>query len=347
MNTQNENREIDNILIVDDNPQNIQLVAAALKDEGYKLSFAQSDQGALQKINSTLFDLILLDIMMPEMDGYEVCSKILENPEFREIPIIFLTAKADKESIVEGLRTGGADYVVKPFHGDELRARVKIHLSNKQYRERLEEINITLNKEILKSIKMEEELQNSREELQRINRELYKRATEDQLTGLMNRRKMLDHIEYEQERFQRNKKTLSIIITDIDKFKKVNDTYGHNCGDLVLKKAAEMLYSNKRKQDLLARWGGEEFLLVLPETDQEEAAVLAEKMREAIEKMDVQYKEAKIPVTMTFGISEHSANCTNIENCIQHADMALYAGKQSGRNQVVLYSPEHEDTYLS
>ncbi len=324
------------ILIVDDNPQNIQLVASHLKEEGYRISFSQSGQDVLKKIENAAFDLILLDIMMPEMDGFEICTRVMQHPEYKEVPIIFLTAKIDKDSIVKGFEVGAVDYIVKPFHGAELLARIRTHLELKAYREKVEEINIQLNKEILNGIKMQEELEASKRELEEMNRRLYEKATKDALTGLFNRRKMTDLIEYEYDRSLRTQLPFSIVITDIDHFKTVNDTHGHDCGDQVLEEVSRILMSMTRKQDQVSRWGGEEFLLLLPDTDTEGALTLAEKIREKIEASSCFCGETEIKITMTFGISCFSEDKSD-KKVIKEADLALYEGKNSGRNRCVAY----------
>lgn len=324
------------ILIVDDNPQNIQLVASHLKEEGYRISFSQSGQDVLKKIENAAFDLVLLDIMMPEMDGFEICTRIKQHPEYKEVPVIFLTAKIDKDSIVKGFEVGAVDYIIKPFHGAELMARIRTHLELKAYREKVEEINIQLNKEILNGIRMQEELEKSKTELEHMNRRLYEKATKDALTGLFNRRKMTDLIEYEYDRSLRTQLPFSIIISDIDHFKKVNDTQGHDCGDRVLEEVARILMSMTRKQDQVSRWGGEEFLLLLPETDTDGALTLAEKIRKKIEQNSWFCGQIELKITLTFGISSYGENKTD-KKVIKEADLALYEGKNSGRNRCVAY----------
>ena len=318
------------ILIVDDNAQNIQLVASHLKEEGYRISFSQTGRDVLNKIENASFDLILLDIMMPEMDGFEICTRVRQHPEYKEVPIIFLTAKIDKDSIVKGFEVGAVDYILKPFHGAELLARIRTHLELKAYREKVEEINIQLNKEILKGIRMQEELEE-------MNRRLYEKATKDALTGLFNRRKMTDLIEYEYDRALRNQLPFSVIITDIDHFKAVNDTHGHDCGDEVLQEVSQILTSMTRKQDQASRWGGEEFLLLLPETDTNGALTLAEKIRTKIEQSSYFCGKAELNITMTFGISCFADGKTD-KTVIKEADIALYEGKNSGRNRCVAYN---------
>ena len=335
-----ENHHIDphnrSILIVDDNPQNIQLVASHLKEEGYRISFSQSGQDVLKKIENATFDLILLDIMMPEMDGFEICTRVKQHLEYREVPVIFLTAKIDKDSIVKGFEVGAVDYIVKPFHGAELLARIRTHLELKAYREKVEEINIQLNKEILNGIKMQEELEASKKELEEMNRRLYEKATKDALTGLFNRRKMTDLIEYEYDRSLRTQLPFSIIITDIDHFKNVNDTNGHDCGDQVLEEVAQVLKSMTRKQDQVSRWGGEEFLLLLPDTDTDGALTLAEKIRKKIEQNSCFCGKTEVKITMTFGLSCFGEDKSD-KKVIKEADLALYEGKNSGRNRCVAY----------
>ena len=330
------------ILIVDDNPQNIQLVASHLQEDGYRIAFSQHGRDALQKVQHTLYDLILLDIMMPEIDGFEVCRRIRELPEYKEIPIIFLTAKTDKESIVRGFEVGAVDYVSKPFYGAELLARVRTHLKIKAFQEQLEDSNAQMNRELLKSMEMAEDLTKTKEELQTVNRQLYDRATKDPLTGLFNRRKMIDSLEYEKERNRRGDSSYAIIICDIDHFKTINDTYGHDCGDEILKQLAGLLIDTVRKQDQISRWGGEEFLILLPETDEEGARILAEKIRRRIEEESFTCPEHSIEMTMTFGVGLCEGE-KDPDRCIKEADLALYHGKQRGRNRTSVFRKEYEE----
>ena len=339
MENQHVNPHNRSILIVDDNSLNIQLVNSHLNRVGYHSTFSTSGKDALEKVKNTLFDLVILDVMMPEMDGFETCKRILKRPEYKEVPIIFLTAKADKESIAKGFELGAVDYIRKPFDGSELLARIGTHLELKGYREKLEEINIELNKEILKGVQMQEELQTTQNELEKMNRRLYEKASKDALTGLFNRRKMTDLIEYEYDRSLRTQQSFSIIITDIDHFKQVNDNFGHDCGDNVLKEIAEILNSLVRNQDRVARWGGEEFLLLLPDTNIDGAVILAEKIRKKIAETSYSYGEHQLSITMTFGASSFAKNKTD-KTVIKEADIALYEGKSRGRNRSIPFSPK-------
>ena len=309
------------ILIVDDVSINIQVIANILKKDGYQMSYAQSGKAALVKSNFQDFDLILLDVMMPEMNGFEVCIKLKQEPKTKDIPVIFLTAKSDTESIVRGFEAGGADYVTKPFNGVELLARVKTRLDLKRSQEAL--------KSAYQKLKAtNEKLLKSQEKLEMV-------ARTDTLTKLSNRFDIIEKMENEKIRFERSQKPFSFILCDIDNFKLFNDQYGHDCGDFVLVSLAERIRSRVRKQDGVSRWGGEEFLLLLPETDLEGGRILAESLRETVSSNCYEYDEHKLEITMTFGVSSFS-QIENIEQCIKMADSALYKGKSLGKNCVVL-----------
>ncbi len=163
-------------------------------------------------------------------------------------------------------------------------------------------------------------------------------SRKDPLTSISNRRDIIDKINYETIRFERNQKTFSLVMGDIDHFKSVNDRYGHDCGDYILKALADTIVSTIRKQDIVGRWGGEEFILLLPETNIEGGKITAEKVRIRIEQNNFKYNNKIIPVTITFGVSEHSYN-KDIDVCIKEADIALYKGKNNGRNRVEVFNP--------
>ncbi|MBP7175570.1 MAG: diguanylate cyclase [Thermoclostridium sp.] len=307
-----DNKQV-RLLIVDDTPENLEISGKILEKESYDIYVADSGETALDLASNVKFDLILLDIMMPVMDGFEVCRRIREKPEYGSVPVIFLSAKAGIESVMKGFELGAVDYVRKPFNPAELVARVKIHVELKKTREELE-------------------LQNSK--LLKAYSEMELMAVTDPLTGLFNRREMLSRIEHEIVRFNRNSLPFTIVLSDIDFFKKVNDTYGHECGDFILKSVAGTLKSTLRKQDIVSRWGGEEFLLLLPGTDPFGAAIIAEKLRKKIEDENFSFQDVIIRITMTFGISSISQAQT-ADALVRLADKAMYTGKQAGRNRVV------------
>lgn len=283
------------ILVVDDNPKNIQILANILKGESYEIEFATSAQETLKWIEKEEFDLILLDVMMPDMDGFELCQILQKNEKTKEIPIIFLTAKADLEDILKGFEMGAVDYLTKPFNSLELFARIKNHL-----------------------------------ELKRVKDKLKKMAVTDSLTGLFNHGFIYQRLKEEVEKARRYSKNLSIIMFDLDKFKKINDNYGHQFGDKVLKKVSDVIKICVRNIDLIGRYGGEEFLLVLPETDLEAAKLVAERIREQIEK--IVWGNTPLKVTISGGLTQIGEE--DEFDFLREADKLLYKAKQNGRNKI-------------
>lgn len=307
------------IMIVDDNVQNQQYLAEICSRNSYDFVMARDGMQVFSLMELEKPDLVLLDIMMPGMDGYEVCRELKAKPETQDIPVVFITAKSDTDEIVEGFKTGGVDFVTKPFNSTILEARVKTHLELKLSRDGLKD-NIlqleTLNK------KLEEEKDRS-EWL----------ATRDFLTGLYNRRFMMERIKIEKSRSARNLFPMGLLMADIDGFKSFNDTYGHDCGDIVLKEVARVMQDTIRGQDSCGRWGGEEFIFLLPETNLEGTAFVGEKIRREIENMRIDYGEMKLNVTVTLGAYFFDTN-VDIEESIRKADGALYSGKRNGKNRV-------------
>ncbi len=306
----NEPVETMKILLVDDDADNLNLLQEILKPKNYQIFAVQSGNDAFSKTKELEPDLILLDIVMPGISGFEVCQQIKNDPHIKNIPIIFVSACNDIEDMTEGFRLGGVDYITKPFRKEEVLARVHTHLQLKLL--------------IEEKTKLIEKLdQNSRT---------------DSLTGLSNRRDLLEKLNYEAKRFERSKNPFSIILADIDNFKAINDTYGHGGGDYVLVELANLLARNSRDQDIVSRWGGEEILILLPETDASGAKYLAEKYRKLIESHNFHFDGNQISVTMSFGVNMvFSKNDSNdfIEAVIKRADNCLYEAKKNGKNQVV------------
>ena len=308
-----DNRQI-KILLVDDTAVNLEIAGRILKKENYDLYLADSGYTALGLIKDIPFDLILMDIMMPDLDGFETYKIIAKNKKYNNVPVIFLTAKVDIESVVKGFELGAVDYIRKPFNEMELKTRVRNHIELKKMREELEEKN----KSLLEA-----------------NEKLEIIATIDPLTNLLNRREMMKRMESEKKSFQRYKQPFALIIVDIDFFKKVNDTYGHSFGDFVLTSLAKLLKSNVRIKDHVCRWGGEEFLILLHKTDSQEALVLVEKLRKIVEESNFVDDTFQTRITATFGISIYS-EIQDINCAISKVDKALYEGKDKGRNCLVI-----------
>lgn len=290
------------ILIVDDTPTNVVLLATALSKD-YNVLSATSGEMALDLVAREWPDLILLDIMMPEMDGYEVCRRLKDNEATKNIPIIFVTAKTTAADETYGFDLGAVDYITKPFHIPVVKARVRNHINLKTKTDLLEKI-----------------------------------AHIDGLTNIPNRRRFDEMLEIEWGRALRSKSPLSLIIADIDYFKGFNDYYGHAGGDQCLYSVALALSSlMHRSSDMVARYGGEEFVAILPGTDLNGAATLAEYWRSVIEAM--QMPHAKSGVSDYVTISVGYASLIPARDQLPYillgvADEMLYQAKDNGRNQI-------------
>lgn len=309
------------IVIVDDMPDNLRLLTNILKGKGYKVRPAPNGARALATVSKEPPELILLDIMMPGMDGYEVCRQLKADERTKDIPIIFLSALNEVFDKVKAFKVGGVDFITKPFQMEEVLARVKTHLTLRSQQKAL----VLQNEALLKKNALITEQTKKLELL----------ATRDFLTGLSNRRDFLERAGQEEKRFNRTNRPFTLILLDIDHFKRVNDTYGHACGDKVLINVSRTLEKSLRAQDILARWGGEEFICLLPETGDEGAKRTAEKIRIDMERRGHDCIDVGVSITVTLGVCVYDGSCA-IEACIRRADDALYMGKNRGRNQVVL-----------
>ncbi|MFO7599298.1 MAG: diguanylate cyclase [Candidatus Desulfacyla sp.] len=291
------------ILMVDDSPVNVRILVDALQSD-YELSVATNGPDALEIAGSRPPpDLILLDIMMPGMDGYEVCRLLKEDDATRDIPIMFVTGKNEDQDETKGLELGAVDYITKPFSIPIVKARIRTHLELKSKRDLLQRLSMT-----------------------------------DGLTGIANRRRFDEVLMYEWKRGQRTQRGLSLIMIDIDFFKAFNDHYGHLQGDDCLKMVAETLSRlSMRFTDCLARYGGEEFALILTETPHGGAASLAEKMRTAVEARHIPHAGSPVSDWVTVSVGAASvipSNDASPLSLIQCADKMLYAAKAGGRNRV-------------
>jgi diguanylate cyclase (GGDEF)-like protein len=305
------------ILIIDDTPANIQILNEFLQQD-YAIFFSTNGPDGVRIARQELPDLILLDIMMPEMDGYEVCAKIKADPLTRQIPLIFITAMNAEEDEAKGLDAGAIDYIAKPVSAPIVKARVKNHLELKRHRDELKKLTVELDKK---------------------NQELNMLAREDALTGLANRRYFDEVLDAEIKRASRSRQLLSLILCDVDFFKSYNDHYGHVAGDRCLQAIGKILRRNfKRISDLPARYGGEEFAVIFPDTPPGNAGQLAEKLRHTMieEAIPHAFSAAAEFVTLSFGVVE--ALPTRERDAawyINAADKALYQAKENGRNQVI------------
>lgn len=308
------------VMIVDDNTENLKYLASIVKKSGYEYVMAIGGEQAFEFMKMEKPDIILLDVMMPKIDGYAICRQLKNNENTKDIPVIFVTAKTGIDEIVKGFDAGGVDYVTKPFNSVILESRIRTHIELKRskdnlknYIARLEEANARLEKEKERSDYL---------------------ANNDYLTGIFNRRYMVKKMKEEYDKFLRTKEPFSIGIFDIDNFKKINDSYGHECGDFILMSLTRSIKESIRVSDSFARWGGEEFIIMLPQTNCQSAVVLFERIREKVQNTKYNYNDFKLNITFTCGVSEIGEE-ESIDSCIVRADTALYKGKTSGKNQIV------------
>jgi diguanylate cyclase (GGDEF)-like protein len=322
------------VLLVDDNPFNLRALTDMMEENGYEAVIALSGRKAIERIRIQKPDIILTDVTLPEMDGYQFCRLIKSNPETEDIPVIFLTVHSDSEDVVKGFEAGGVDYVTKPFNLIELKMRIQTHLDLKKFNDLQRQNYDELQKTHNKLMKAHEIIRAQNEELRGIAYELALMSKTDALTGLYNRRFIIEKLEEEMARYQRNRKVFALIMADIDDFKQLNDTYGHDCGDAILKLVSATLSGNIRSIDSLARWGGEEFLILLPETPECGARILAERTREAIVNRCFVYNEIRIALSLTFGIAAYEGE-GDVEGLIKRSDNAMYAGKHNGKNCIM------------
>jgi len=307
------------IIIADDEPSNVRMLGEFLKNE-YEIYIAADGNETVQLAERIIPDLILLDIMMPGLDGYGVCRELKARKETEGIPVIFVTARKRADDIVRGFEVGGRDYIQKPFYPQELHARVRTHIELKKAQEQLiedaamlEELNVKLTAALEKM-------------------EIMVRL--DPLTGLANRRFLLERLEQETARSRRTGRPLSIAMVDVDNFKIINDGHGHECGDDTLRQVARTMKESIRKEDMVARWGGEEFLLLFVETPLAEARLTAERIREKVASAMVDCGGIPVSVTVTIGVAAYDP-AQGIDANIRKADDAMYRGKRLTKNCVV------------
>jgi two-component system, cell cycle response regulator len=299
------------ILVVDDNQDNIEIIAARLRFRGYEIMEASDGEQALGLVREAAPDLILLDVMLPDIDGYEISRRIKGADDLPFIPIILVTARDSTQDKVAGLDAGADDYLTKPINFPELEARVRSMLRIKRLQDELAEKNL---------------------ELERL-------SISDGLTGLYNHRHIHSLLADEFERVERTGDCMSVAMFDLDRFKQVNDTFGHQAGDRVLVELADILRETARDIDRLGRYGGEEFIALLPETCIEDAAVFVERVRREVARrpFDIGGNEP-LRMTLSAGVATYpDPTIDSVEALVGLADEALYAAKAAGRDRVVRF----------
>jgi two-component system cell cycle response regulator len=316
------------VLVVDDDRASAAHVLATLASEGYTLLEAHNGAQALSVLRAQRPDLLVMDVEMPGLGGVEVCRIIKANQGeegFGFVPIILVTARQGSRK-VEGLELGADDYLVKPFVPEELCARVKSMLRLKALQDALVEKN--------------RELEEANRELDRKREELLALSRTDSLTGLANRRHFEERLAQEVARADRYSTPLSCVLLDVDHFKRLNDTFGHPFGDEVLRQVSQAARGVLREVDVLARYGGEELVALLPQTGPQEALAVAERVRQSVEALVLPYRSTsgeltQVRCTASLGVATLPlAGLTSATRLLQAADTALYAAKQAGRNRV-------------
>jgi two-component system cell cycle response regulator len=299
------------ILLAEDDPISRRLFVKLLTKEGFAVTAVENGRQAFDLFRREFFPIVLTDWQMPEMEGPELCRAIREqNPE-RYVFIVMLTSKSSKDDIISGLSAGADDYLIKPAHHAELLARIKTGI---------------------RILELEKSLRDAVKEIQIM-------SITDPLTGIYNRGYINQRLPQEIQRAIRYGRELSLVMCDIDHFKKVNDTYGHLSGDAVLKGFAQCLTTTIRREvDWVGRYGGEEFLIVLPETDFGGAKVVAERLRKIVQTYSIQTGGHNLCITASFGVTGFSAGAlkgtATSEILLQEADNLLYQAKEEGRNRV-------------
>jgi two-component system, cell cycle response regulator len=299
------------ILVVDDNRDNIEIIATRLRLRGYAIEEAVDGTQALAMVYAHPPDLILLDVMLPDIDGYEISRRIKREPTLPFVPIILVTARDTTQDKVAGLDAGADDYLTKPINFPELEARVRSMLRIKRLQDELEEKN----------------------------RELERLSISDGLTGLYNHRHIHGLLNDEFERAERTGSMLTVAMFDLDHFKSVNDEWGHQAGDRVLEQLADILRFNAREIDRLGRYGGEEFMALLPGTGVEDGAVLVERVRRDVARRSFDIGHGRnLRMTISAGVASFpDERVGSPETIVRLADEALYAAKSGGRNRVVRF----------
>jgi len=286
------------VLIIDDCPQLLAVARARLARDDHEVAVADGGRAGLEAVRSLRPDLVLLDVDMPDLNGFDLCRQLKSDPELQWIPVIFLTGRGRTAEKIRGLDLGAVDYITKPFDGVELRARVRAALRTKRFQDLVIE-----------------------------------HAHMDPLTELPNRRMLSERLGVEWARAARHGGGLSLIMADIDHFKRINDLHGHPVGDRALKAVAGAISSQCRDADLPARYGGEEFAVIVPDESAAGAARLAERCRAAVEMLAVPAGGDVLRLTASFGVSD-ARSAPNAQALVEFADAALYVAKRTGRNRV-------------
>lgn len=303
------------VLSVDDDPESLKLIKKALEFDGYRVETASSGSEALSKISEWEPHLVLLDVSMPGLNGLETLAFLRSSNEY--VSTIFVSGKSNPEDVIMGLDAGADDYICKPYNPLELLSRIRCHL-------RIKDI---------------------RDELTRANARLKELVDIDDLTGLFNMRSLYQKLDYELDRASRYNRVVSVVMMDMDHFKSVNDENDHLFGSFVLSEIGNIIKENIRKVDFAARYGGDEFLIVLTETNIEGTRTFCERLRSRIENYEFKNDKhsRKLTSSLGFAITEAGSAALDARAFVRYADRALYKSKEMGRNRIEHYDFSSED----
>ena len=326
------------VLVVEDDPTVARLLGTVLPKHGLEAMVVGSAEEALEAMAAHTVDLVLVDKNLPAMSGMELVEKI--RVRLPDVDVILMTAFADVESVLAALRAGVYDYLLKPFNSiDEVIQKVQRALEKRHmYLENLrlvEDLTILNARVEQMNRDLEEQVEERTQQLKEANQRLRDLSLTDDVTGLYNQRYLYQRLEHEFRREARYHEGLSIIMIDIDNFKLVNDTHDHIFGSRVLNRVGQVLLKQVRTVDSCVRYGGDEFVILLPHTSLEEAMRVAERIRRAIEQTDLGDHSAPYRVTVSVGVATPSQGTVDSKELLRCADRALYAAKEQGRNRVV------------
>ncbi len=301
------------ILIIDDSTFEADHVKGILEAVGHNVIWAETGGRGIKLMTTEKPELVILDLILPDISGIEICRWIRQDMRMKHVPLVMLTAKGNIEERVEGLEQGATDYIAKPFSDAELKARIAA---------------------ILREVMLRDQLKNKNMEYEDLLKKLERMSVTDPLTGLYNRRHFEDILVAEFERYKRYNVPFSCMVIDVDLFKEVNDTCGHDVGDMVLKRVADMISKEVRGVDTVARYGGDEFIAVLAQLSREDTEKVAARMVAAARQFDCHEIDDRCPqVTVSIGIAGiPDPDLKTIDQMVKCADHALYKAKRSGRD---------------
>ena len=334
-----------NILVVDDIPDNLRVLSASLMERGYQVRCAKNGSIALITAQKDPPDLILLDIKMPDMDGYEVCQRLKANEQTRDIPIIFLSALDDVFDKVKAFTLGGVDYITKPFQVEEVLVRVKHQLALQTAIAEIQRLNSELEQKVReRTIQLERLISELNQEItkhKQTQKRLFHQALHDALTGLPNRNLLMEHLQKALQRSQRNQNYLfAVLFIDLDRFKIINDSLGHAVGDRFLVAIASLLKKCSRNVDTVARLSGDEFAILLDDLkDSNEAIAIAERLLKQLTS-PIYVDERKVFTGASIGIAFGSPTYQSGVELLRDADIAMYRAKAQGKGHYALFDRE-------